>query len=154
VPACNEEAVVASKSDFTDEEWRELRWTVMLSGSHITGSDWPGLWKSFKEAAAGSHFLVQMQTSGNQLVSALASDQARQKPDDMTDRNDLAGEPALAHIRAGAALVRSKAPEDFDDFRELCLTVAKVMAEEVGGVSDKETAALDRLRDAFAAEPA
>ncbi|MFC5178844.1 hypothetical protein [Nocardioides taihuensis] len=141
---------MATRETFTDEEWQDLQWALMLAGSHVTASDWPGWRKSFKEAAGGSRFLTLMQSSDNALVAALTSDQARRRPPDVSDRSTLAGEPALARIRAATALVREKAPEDLEDFRQVLLGVAQVMADEVDGTSEAEGLALERIREALA----
>jgi hypothetical protein len=140
---------MGSKASFTDEEWQDLQWAVMLAGSHITASDWPGLWKSFKEAAGGSRFLTLMQGSDNQLVKDLASDQARKRPPEIKDRAGLAGDLAIARIRDAVAIVAARAPEDLEDFKLLLTNVAQAMAEEVDGVSPKEAEAVARVRAAL-----
>jgi hypothetical protein len=140
---------MATKDTFTEEEWSDLQWALMLAGSHITASDWPGWWKSVKEAAGGSHFLTMMQASDNQLVADLTSDQARTRPPDISDRSGLAGEAAIERIRAAGRLVGTKAPEDFEEFRQLLLNVAQVTAEEIDGVSEKESEALARVKAAL-----
>ena len=101
---------MGDRSTFTDEEWERLQWAVMMAGAHISGSDYPGFWDSMKEAAAGSRFLTMLRDDDNALVAALARDQGRKKPHDVTNREELAGEPALAHIRAGAAWSRRRHP--------------------------------------------
>ena len=63
---------MGSKATLTDEEWRVLQWALMLAGSHITASDWPGMWKSFKVAAGGSRFLTMMQGTDNRLIANLS----------------------------------------------------------------------------------
>ena len=145
---------MASKATFTDEEWHDLQWAVMLAGSHITASDWPGLWKSFKEAAGGSRFLTAMQSSDSQLVADLARDQARERPPGFEGRADLASDLAIERIRDAVAIVAAKAPEDVEDFRLLLRSVARAMAEEVDGVSEKEAEAIARVDDALAGDDA
>lgn len=140
---------MGSKATFTEEEWQDLQWALMLAGSHITASDWPGLWKSFKVAAGGSQFLTMMQGTDNQLVKDLASDQARKRPPEIKDRTGLASDLAIERIRAAAQLVADKAPEDLEDFKLLLTNVAQAMAEEVDGVSPKEAEALARVRAAL-----
>lgn len=139
---------MANKDSFTTEEWQDLQWAVMLAGSYVTGSDYPGFWDSFKEAAGGSRFLTGMQVSDNELVAGLAKDQARKRPPDITDRAGLASETALARIRNAAALIAERAPEDLEDFRFLLVGLAKAVALEVDGVSEKESAAVERVRQA------
>ena len=66
---------MSNKDSFSKEEWQDLQWAVMLAGSHVSASDYPGLWDSFKEAAGGSRFLTGMQVSDNELVAQLCKDQ-------------------------------------------------------------------------------
>ncbi len=142
---------MGDRRTFTEDEWEQLQWAVMMAGSHISGSDYPGFWDSMKEAAAGSRFLATLTTDGNPLVADLAKHQGRKKPHDVQNREDLAGEPALAHIRAGAALVEAKAPEDLADFRDLVVALATIVADGVDGTSEKEAEAVNRVRIAVGA---
>ncbi len=140
---------MGSRATFTEEEWADLQWAVMIAGSHIAASDYPGIWNGFKMAAGGTRFLMMMQGSDNQLVADLASDQARKPPPDVRGRSGLASDAAIERIRLAARLVAQKAPEDLEDFQFLLTNVAQAMAEEVDGVSDKESEAIDRVRGAF-----
>lgn len=143
------EQLVGSRATFTDEEWADLQWAVMIAGSHIAASDYPGIWNGFKMAAGGTRFLLRMQSSDNQLVADLATDQARKPPPDVRGRAGLASDAAIERIRLAASLVAEKAPEDLEDFTFLLTNVAQAMAEEVDGVSEKESEAIDRVRGAL-----
>jgi hypothetical protein len=140
---------VAVKDSFTADEWKTLQWSLLNAGGHISASDWPGLWKGFKEAAGGSHFLTAMQGSDDELVRELASDQARKKDPNTSGRADQASEVALDRIREAVAIVGAKAPEHLEAFKALLLGVAKVMADTVDGISDKEATAIERVRAAL-----
>jgi len=145
---------MGSKATFTEDEWHDLQWALMLAGSHITASDWPGLWRSFKEASGGSRFLTTMQSSDNQLVADLANDQARKCPPDIEDRAGLASDVAIERIRNAVQIIAAKAPEDLEDFTSLLRSLAQAIAEEVDGVSEKESEALARVEAALADEGA
>lgn len=144
---------MGSKATFTDEEWQDLQWALMLAGSHITASDWPGLWKSFKVAAGGSRFLTMMQGTDNPLIADLTKDQARKRPPDISDRAGLQSEAAIERIHQAAVLVSRKAPEDLADFQALLVAVAETMADEVDGTSAKEQEAIDRVKAAVDVGP-
>jgi hypothetical protein len=146
---------MGDRTTFSDAEWQELQWALMLAGSHVTSSDYPGLINSFKEAAGGSRFLAMCRDDDNALVAALARDQARKSPKDVKGRADVAGEPGLAHIRAATAIVAEKAPEDLAAFRDVLVALATIVAGEVDGTSPAESEAVARVRAAVgAAEPA
>jgi hypothetical protein len=89
-----------------------------------------------------------MQASDNERVAQLCKDQARNRPPDVKGRDDLAGEPALRYIRDAAALVADRAPEDLEDFRLLLIGNAKAIAQELDGVSEAESEAVERVRQA------
>lgn len=139
---------MAAKETFTDDEWADLQWALMLAGSHVTASDYPGLWKGFKEAAGGSRFLMGMQASDSELVAALCRDQARKRPPDIIDRDGLASDLSLDRIRAATSLVKEKAPDDLESFQWLLTGLAVAVAEEVDGTSPPESAAIRRVRAA------
>lgn len=139
---------MANRETFTDDEWADLQWALMLAGSHVTASDYPGLWKGVKEAAGGSRFLMAMQSNDNDLVAALSNDQARERPPDIKDREGLASEGALDRIRRAAATVSDKAPEDLERFQWLLVGLAETVAAEVDETSEPESKAISRVREA------
>jgi hypothetical protein len=141
--------IMGIKDSFTEGEWKTLQWAVLNAGGHVSASDWPGLWKGFKEAAGGSRFLTTLQGSDDELVRTLAKDQARKKDPNTNNRADQASELALDRIRQAVALVEAKAPEHLEAFKAMILGVAKAMAEEVDGTSEKESEAIDRIRGAL-----
>lgn len=140
---------MASKESFTEDEWKVLQWAVMDAGSHITASDYPGLLKSFKEAAGGSRYLTGLQSSDNALVRDLARDQARVRDPRTENRADLASDAVLDRIREAVALVEAKDPADVEDFKYMILGLAKMVAQEVDGTSEGEAEAVTRIEDAL-----
>ena len=66
----------------------------------------------------------------------------------MKCRDDLAGEVTLDRIRDAATLVAERAPEDLEDFRFLLVGVARVVAQEVNGISEAESEAVERVKKA------
>ena len=66
----------------------------------------------------------------------------------MKSRDDLAGEVTLNRIRDAAALVAERAPEDLEDFRFLLVGAAKAVAQEVNGISEAESEAVERVKKA------
>jgi hypothetical protein len=141
------------KNSFTEDEWKTLQWAVLNAGGHVSASDWPGLWKGFKEAAGGSRFLTMLQSSDDALVAALAKDQARKKDPNTNNRADQASELALDRIREAVAVIEAKAPEHVEEFKVMILGVAKAMAEEVDGTSEKESEAISRIQAALDGPP-
>jgi hypothetical protein len=139
---------VAGRAAFSNDEWQQLQWGLMMAGSHITGSDYPGLLKSFKEAGAASVFLVTLHEDESELIAALTKDQGTKRPPDVKGRAGLASDVALEHVRKAVAVVAAKAPEDLEPFRQTLVAVAMAMAGAVDGTSEAEAAAIERVKDA------
>ena len=67
---------MATKSNFTSEEWGKLLASPMVAGMAITAADPGGLWGLLKEGMAGGWALLEARqnTQANQLVKAVAED--------------------------------------------------------------------------------
>jgi hypothetical protein len=139
---------MAQKSDFTEDEWHELRRGVtgagmLVSIGHRDFTD------SFGEASALAKQLVEERGSASQLVRDLASGHGTgfgffsspQKVEDET----------MAALRTSVALLAEKAPEELDAYRGLVLDVADAVAEAKGGVQDEERAMIQKISAALAA---
>jgi hypothetical protein len=62
---------MATKSNFTSEEWGKLLASPMVAGMAITAADPSGLWGLLKEGMAGGWALLEARqnTQANQLVN-------------------------------------------------------------------------------------
>jgi len=113
----------------------------------LGGGDGAGAFRAFERAPR--------RVRSSRLTAAdLANDQARKRPPDIKDRAGLASDVAIERIRNAVQIVATKAPEDLEDFTSLLRSVAQAMAEEVDGVSEKESEALARVEAALANEEA
>jgi hypothetical protein len=67
---------MATKANFTSEEWGKLLASPMITGMAITAADPSGLWGLLKEGMAGGWALVEARQSNqaNPLVKAVAED--------------------------------------------------------------------------------
>jgi hypothetical protein len=140
---------MATKADFTPEEWGVLQWAVADAITYTSLAD-PGFWASFSEAGAAAKFVGEQRgTAGSPLVRDLAGD-VRAKPDsEMTDnRTDIAG-GAASRIAEATKIVAEKAPDDLDAFKTFILGVADAAAEGSKGISQAEQTALDRIKSAL-----
>jgi len=57
----------------------------------------------------------------------------------------------LDSLRTGTAALASKAPEELDGYRKLVLGVAERVANAKSGVSESETAAIEKIKEAVGA---
>ncbi len=140
---------MATKADFTPEEWDVLEYGVVDAMTYTAFAD-PGFWASFKEAGASATFLAtQRDSSPSPLVRDLAAG-VHAKPDKQLQENraDIAGE-ASSRIEQAVRIVAEKAPDELGAFRELMTGLAATAAEASGGISPAEQTALGRIKAAL-----
>lgn len=162
---------MSGKANFTQEEWGRVVASPMVAGMAITAADPSGLWGLLQEAFASGRSLLDAKQSaaGNALAKAIADDIAN------TEVRNAARERmqarfhgaqvgdiksrAIEELRAVAALVNAKAPDDAAGFKRWLQDVAQRTAEagKEGGflgfggvaVSDAEKATLAEIAGAL-----
>lgn len=162
---------MATKANFTAEEWGKLLSSPMIAGMAITAADPSGVWGLLKEGMAGGWALVEARQNaqGNPLVRAVAEDFATAEgraaaraalQTRFTDAK-LEGlkDAALTELRTISGIVDAKAPEDATAFKAWLQEVAQKAAEAgteggflgFGGVavSDSEKATLVEISAAL-----
>src|SRR4051812_47778607 len=115
---------MAGKANFTSAEWARVVASPMVAGMAITAADPSGLWGLLKEAMSGGWALLEAKrdAGANSLVKAVADDitspETRTAARDQVQTqfkgvqlSELKGK-AIEELRAVAALVDAKAPED------------------------------------------
>jgi hypothetical protein len=162
---------MASKADFSAEEWRQLLESPMLASIAVTAAEPSGLWGMLQESFAAGGRLAKAKTDAgtNELVKAVATDfasgdgrsalrdglQARLKGSKRGEAKDK----AVEGLRQVAALVDSKAPSDAAAFKAWLQSISQHVAEAAkeggflgfGGVqvSDAEKATLAEISQAM-----
>jgi hypothetical protein len=160
--------VVTTKSDFTEEEWVQVRRAPFVAGMAITLADPGGPIELAKETMATIKSAINP-SSREQLLAEVALDiqsmtQQRQNPlsDYKLSKGAPAGQQILDELRAVKGIVASKAtPEETGAFSQWLLTTAQAAADAAkeGGfigfgaeqVSRGEQAMLDQVRSAIGA---
>jgi hypothetical protein len=132
---------MATKSNFTAEEWGKLLSSPMIVGMAITAADPSGVWGLLKEGMAGGWALLEARqnSQANPLVKAVAEDfataegriAARTELQTRFTGRKLEGlkEAALAELRAISSILDAKAPEDAAAFKTWLQEVAQKAAE-------------------------
>jgi hypothetical protein len=140
---------MATKSDFTADEWQTLQWAVLDTMALVALAD-PGFWDSFKEASAAARFIAAAKAdSPSILVRDLAGD-VRTKRDKEASRNPSTfGDEVAARVSAAASLVAEKDATDLGAFKEFVLGIADATAEAVEQVGPTEAAAIEKVRSAL-----
>ena len=140
---------MATKADFTPDEWTVLQWAVADAITYTSLAD-AGFWASFSEASSAARYIAEQRgTATSLLVRDLCGD-IKAKPDSelANNRTDIAGE-ASSRIAEAAKIVAEKAPDESAAFKEFIVGVADAAAEGSKGVSPAEQAALDRIGEAL-----
>jgi hypothetical protein len=140
---------MATKADFTEEEWKALEKGVTGAGTLVSIAD-RDFTDTFGEASALARALAaERESSPSKLVRELAH--VRATGFGMTASLHEIESETLASIDVALAALAAKAPNETEAYREFVLSVAEAVAEAKSGVEPEETAALDRLREALGA---
>lgn len=127
---------MASKADFTPEEWKIIVAAAPMAGLAVTCASPNGPWGMMKEMLSMGMAMAEMMKKGssNPLIAALVDDlQARatkaEPPQGLTDP-EKCKEAALNHVKAVNDLVNRKvASEEADEFKKWLLSIAERVAE-------------------------
>ena len=140
---------MATKADFTEEEWKTLQKGVTGAGMLVSVGD-RDFTDSFGEASALAKYLAaQQQASENELVRELAH--VRGTGFGMTASPQEVETETLAALGSANDILAAKAPDDAEAYRQLVLDLAQAVAEAKGGVEPGETAAIDKIRETLGA---
>jgi len=137
---------MAGKSDFTEEEWEQLRRGVTGAGLLVATSD-RAFFDSFKEASSMAKYLAGSRSSESQLVRELASEHGMG-----FGFRDSASEletGAIDALRGASATLRAKAPDEIQPYRMFVLELARSVGRAAGGGDAAETAAIGKLEAAL-----
>jgi tellurite resistance protein len=140
---------VATKADFTEEEWKALEKGVTGAGMLVSVGD-RDFTDSFGEASALAKALAaQRDQSASELVREVAA--VRGTGFGVTASPQEVESETLASLDAALTALTAKAPDETDAYKQLVLNVAEAVAEAKGGLKPGETAALDKIRAALEA---
>jgi hypothetical protein len=139
---------MATKADFTEDEWDALHKGVTGAGLLVSVGD-RDFTDTFGEAGALAKQLREAhEKSTSELVRELAG--ARGTGFGFTTSPEKAETETLAALQSALATLAAKAPDESDAYRQLVLDVANAVAEAKGGVKEGETAAIEKITAALA----
>jgi hypothetical protein len=139
---------VATKADFTEDEWKTLQKGLTGAGMLVSASD-QDFTDSFGEAHALAKFLAaQHQQSDNVFIRDVAGTHGTGFG--FSASAAKVQSETLEALQVSIAILGSKAPDEVGPYQQLVLGLAEAVAEaKGGGVSDKETAAIAQIREAL-----
>ncbi len=160
---------MATRNDFTAEEWAKLMESVMLASIAITAAEPSGIWGTVKEGFATAKSMAAAKAAGGgltaEVVDALQTSEGRTIAQDQVKQR-LAGaraaivvERAIAELGEVAALLEARAGADAPVFKQWLYDTALRVADAskeggflgFGGVkiSENEKATLNQIADAL-----
>jgi hypothetical protein len=140
---------MATKSDFTEQEWKALQKGVTGAGFLVSISD-RDFTDTFGEVGALAKELAEEhEKSTSELIRELSATHG--SGFGLTASAEEVETETLDSLRTATAALTSKAPEELDGYRQLVLGVAERVASAKSGVSEKETAAIEKIKQAVGA---
>lgn len=137
---------MASKSDFTEQEWKAMQQGVVGAGMLVSISD-RDFTDTFGEVGAlAKHLAEEHEKGGSELIRELAD--APHSGFGLTASPEKVEEETLASLRSATATLTSKAPDEVDAYRQLVVGVAERVAGAKSGVAESETAAIEKIKQA------
>jgi hypothetical protein len=138
---------MASKADFTDEEWEQLRRGVTGAGLYVSLAD-RSFFDTFKEAGAlAKHLREARGGSESELIRELA--EGRGTGFGVTASPDEVERGTLDSLRSAIATLEQKAPDQADAYRSFVMEVARSVADAAGGGETGESEAISRIEAAL-----
>jgi hypothetical protein len=139
---------MATKRDFTEQEWEALQKGLVGAGLLVSLSD-GSFFDSFKEAGAlGKHVAAAKQRNQSALIRELA--EVRSTGFGLTSSPDEVEQETLSALQTAKTALETKAPEDLQPYRDLVLEVAQSVADAAGGGETAESGAIEKVRSAIA----
>jgi hypothetical protein len=138
---------MATKSDFTEQEFEALQKGVTGAGLLVSLSD-RGFFDTFKESAAlAKHVAAAKQGSSSELVREIADVHGsgfsvRSKPEELETET-------LAALQTAKTTLESKAPDELEAYRQFVLDVAQSVAAAAGGGETAESGAIEKVKSAL-----
>jgi len=137
---------MATKADFTEQEWESLHKGVVGAGLLVSVSD-RSFFDTFKEAGAlGKHVAEAKKTSSSELVRELAD--VRGTGFGLTSSPDELERGTLDALRSAKTTLQSKAPDELQPYKDLVVSVATSVAKASAGGDTAESATIEKIRSA------
>ena len=141
---------MATRQDFSDEEWTAFQRGLTGSGMLVSISD-RDFTDSFGEAGALGKFLAGQQTVG---ATDFIREVSKTKGTGfgLTSSPDEVRGQTMDALRSSVALLQAKHPDEVEPYRALVIGLAEAVANaKGGGTSEIEAAAIAQIREALGA---
>ena len=138
---------MATKADFTEQEWEALHKGVTGAGFLMAVSD-RSFFDSFKEAGALARHMTQArQTGDSELIRELAG--SGRTGFGITDSPAEIERETTDALAAATQALKAKAPDELAAYRAFVLEIAESVGNAASGGETAEGATLERIRAAL-----
>ena len=137
---------MAQKSDFTEQEWDQLRKGATGAGLLVSVSD-RSFFDSFKEAGSLAKHLAAGRSGSSELVRELSGE--RGMGFGVTSSAQEVESEALEALRSAVATLETKAPDEVEAYKSFVLDLAESVGKAAGGGDEAEAAAVEKIRAAL-----
>ena len=139
---------MAQKTDFTEQEWEQLRKGATGAGLLVSVSD-RSFFDSFKEAGSLAKHLAGGRSGESELIRELASERGsgfgvKSSPQEIESET-------LDTLRSAVEVLEAKAPEEVEAYKSFVLEVAEKVGKAAGGGDAAEAATIEKIRSALGA---
>jgi hypothetical protein len=137
---------MAQKSDFSEQEWEQLRKGATGAGLLVSASD-RSFFDSFKEAGSLAKHLAGGKSDESELVRELAGERASGFGA-RTSAEELESE-TLEALRGAVSTLQAKAPDEVEAYKAFVLELADRVGQAAGGGDAAEAATIEKIRSAL-----
>ena len=138
---------MASKADFSEDEWGTLWKGVTGAGMLVSVAD-RDFTDAFGEASAlAKRISEERVANASELLRELAAGHGTGFG--LTASPQKVETATLEALRTAVATLTAKAPDELDGYRRFVLDVADAVAEAKGGIAPGETAAIAKITEAL-----
>lgn len=141
---------MAQKTDFTEQEWDQLRKGATGAGMLVAVSDRSFL-DSFKEAGSLAKHLAEGRSGSSELIRELSSE--RGTGFGLTSSPQEIESGTLGALRSALETLEAKAPEEVEPYKSFVLELAESVGKAAGGGDEAEAATVEKIRSALGSSP-
>ena len=137
---------MATKSDFTEQEWEQLRQGATGAGLLVSVSD-RSFFDSFKEAGSLAKHLAGGRSGESELIRELSSERGTGLGAKSSAQEIESG--TIDALTAAVKILEAKAPDELNAYRSFVLEIAEKVGKAAGGGDEAEAAAIEKIRAAL-----
>ena len=137
---------MAQKTDFTEQEWDQLRKGATGAGMLVAVSD-RSFFDSFKEAGSLAKHLAGGRSGESELIRELSSE--RGTGFGLTSSPQEIESETLDALQSAVGTLEAKAPDEVEAYKSFVLELAETVGKAAGGGDDAEATTVEKLRSAL-----